>query len=154
MNFDEIKLNNIFDLIGSKKKKKRLGRGISSGKGKTAGRGAKGQKSRSGVSLNGFEGGQQPIFKRLPKRGFNTLKKKKFQIITIDIINQLIDEGSVAKGDNINKDLLVKIGKLKSSSIKVKLLGNTDINANLNFSLDAFSEPAKLKVEQSGGKIT
>jgi len=153
MEFEPVALNNLYNLIGAKKVAKRVGRGIGSGKGKTSGRGVKGQKARAGVAIKGFEGGQMPIIARLPKRGFNPLKRKSFVALNTDLVNYLIESNLAKEGDTINKEFLVKIGVIKSVSKLVKLLGSDAISKKLNFELDGYSESAKKQVEASGGTL-
>ncbi|MBP7189926.1 MAG: 50S ribosomal protein L15 [Rickettsiaceae bacterium] len=147
-----MQLNSFYNLPGSKKKSKRVGRGIGSGKGKTCGSGVKGQKSRAGVAINGFEGGQMPMIARLPKRGFNCPSTTSYSVINFDDISRLVENKSVKSGDLVNKDLLVKCGFIKSSKVKVKLLGRGKIDVKLDFDLDAYSKSAKEIVQQAGGK--
>lgn len=149
----EIKLNMLFNLPGSKKSKKRVGRGIGSGNGKTCGRGVKGQKSRSGVAIK-TEGGQMPLIKRLPKRGFNCSKSVNYTPISLSDIEALIEMGHFDIKNNFNKKLLVDRGYIKNINVPVKLLAGTDeINHQLVVDLDACSSAAKSIVEKAGGKI-
>lgn len=147
-----MKLNSFYNLPGSKKKSKRVGRGIGSGKGKTCGSGVKGQKSRAGVAINGFEGGQMPMIARLPKRGFNCPSTMSFSVINFDDISRLLENKSIKSGDLVNKELLVKCGVIKNSRVKVKLLGRGKMDVKLNFDLDAYSASAKEIVQQAGGE--
>ncbi len=148
-----IQLNDFFNLPGSRKKGKRVGRGIGSGKGKTCGVGVKGQKARSGVAIKGFEGGQMPMIARLPKRGFNCPSSKYFVPLNFIDIERLVEEKRIAEGDTIDKPTLVKCGILKNTRKKVKLLSKGDLKLKLIFDLDAYSASAKDAVEKSGGKI-
>jgi len=134
-------------------KKMRVGRGIGSGKGKTSGRGVKGQKSRSGVAIKSFEGGQMPLYRRLPKRGFNPLKKEKVAIINLDKIQNLIDSKRINKESIINVDLLKKSKIINKSFHKVKILGSGEIKDKVNLSVDFISKSAKEKLEKVGGTI-
>ena len=134
-------------------KKMRVGRGIGSGKGKTAGRGVKGQKSRSGVAIKSFEGGQMPLYRRLPKRGFNPLKREKIAILNLDKIQNLIDSKKINKETTINIDLLKKNKIINRSYRKVKVLGSGDIKDKVNLSVDFISKSAKEKLEKAGGTI-
>ena len=137
-----------------KKNKKRLGRGIGSGKGKTSGRGVKGQKSRSGVAIKSFEGGQMPLYRRLPKRGFKPLFKKSIAIINISDIENFIKNKKIKAQDEISiKNLTSKklIGKKYN---KLKILGNGEIKEKLNIKTDFISKSAKLKIEKAGGVIS
>ncbi len=135
-------------------KKMRVGRGIGSGKGKTSGRGVKGQKSRSGVAIKSFEGGQMPLYRRLPKRGFNPLKKEKIAIINLDKIQNLIETKKINKDSQINIDLLKKTKIINKSFRKVKVLGSGEIKDKINLSVDFISKSAKEKLEKAGGTIT
>ena len=135
-------------------KKMRVGRGIGSGKGKTSGRGVKGQKSRSGVAIKSFEGGQMPLYRRLPKRGFNPLKKEKIAIINLDKIQSLIETKKINKDTLINIDLLKKTKIINKSVHKVKVLGSGEIKDKINLSVNFISKPAKEKLEKAGGIIS
>ena len=135
-------------------KKIRVGRGIGSGKGKTSGRGVKGQKSRSGVAIKSFEGGQMPLYRRLPKRGFNALKKQKIAKINLDKIQFLIDQKKIKLEDKINLDNLKKINFISKSFRKFKILGNGTLKNKLDIEADYSSKSAKEKIEKAGGKIT
>ena len=149
----DMKLNTLFNVPGSKKPRKRVGRGIGSGTGKTCGRGVKGQKSRSGVAIK-TEGGQMPLIKRLPKRGFNCSKSVNYTAIGVADIEVLIGMKRIDATKNINKDTLVSIGYIKSTKIPVKLLGGVKkIEHKLTIKLDAYSSSAKSVVEKAGGKI-
>ncbi|XVN41292.1 MAG: 50S ribosomal protein L15 [Rickettsia endosymbiont of Argas persicus] len=151
-----MKLNELYNNIGAKKNKKRLARGIGSGKGKTAGRGIKGQKSRSGVAIKGFEGGQTPMIKRLPKRGFNCISSKKYNIINIYNIEAALAEERLNINDVITKEKLIEAGLISKSNKKlVKLLSicNEDFNHSLSFKLDSYSSKAKEIIEKAGGKF-
>ncbi len=148
-----MKLNELFDLPGARKTSKRVGRGIGSGKGKTSGRGVKGQKARAGVAIKGFEGGQMPLIARLPKRGFNCPSSKTFVAINFATIAKLLEAKKIKAGDAINKEVLVKAGVLKNTRLKVKLLAKGELKDKFDFSLDAYSESAKAAVEKAGGKI-
>ena len=148
-----MRLNTLFNVLGSKKTRKRVGRGIGSGKGKTCGAGGKGQKARSGVSIK-TEGGQMPLIKRLPKRGFNCSKALDYTPISIQDIEFLISLGRFDSKECINKDLLVLIGYIKNTNVLVKLLGGVErAKYQLSIQLDAYSASARSIVESSGGKI-
>ena len=134
-------------------KKIRVGRGIGSGKGKTSGRGVKGQKSRSGVAINGFEGGQMPIFRRLPKRGFNPINKEHIGTINLEKIQFLIDSKKLKVSDLINADLLIKLKIINKNCKKIKILGAGDIKHKINIEADLISKTAKEKLEKVGGSI-
>lgn len=149
----DMKLNTLFNVPGSKKPRKRVGRGIGSGTGKTCGRGVKGQKSRSGVAIK-TEGGQMPLIKRLPKRGFNCSKSVDYTAISVADIEVLIGMKRIDATKNINKDTLVSIGYIKSTKTPVKLLGGVEkIEHKLTIELDACSASAKSVIEKAGGKI-
>ena len=135
-------------------KKMRVGRGIGSGKGKTSGRGVKGQKSRSGVAIKSFEGGQMPLYRRLPKRGFNPLKKEKIAIINLEKIQRLIETKKIDKDSQINIDLLKKTKIISKSFRKIKVLGLGEIKDKINLSVDFISKSAKEKLEKAGGTIS
>ena len=146
-------MTNLNTTIQVKSKKMRVGRGIGSGKGKTSGRGVKGQKSRSGVAIKSFEGGQMPLYRRLPKRGFNPLKREKIAILNLDKIQRLIDSKKIGKDEIINIDLLKKNKVINRSYQKIKVLGSGDIKDKINLSVDFISKSAKEKLEKVGGTI-
>ncbi len=145
-----ISLNN---RIKINKKKIRVGRGIGSGKGKTSGRGVKGQKSRSGVAIKSFEGGQMPLYRRLPKRGFNPISKKSIAILNLDKIQSYIDKKSIKTSDILNSDLLKKLKLINKNSIKLKILGSGIIKNKINIEADLASKSAVEKLEKIGGSI-
>ncbi len=135
--------------------KKRLGRGIGSGKGKTSGRGHKGQKSRSGVAIKSFEGGQMPLYRRLPKRGFKSMNNKKtFAIINLSSIQNILNSKKKPSDNKITLESLKKINLVAKKYNKLKLLGSGDIKEKLDFELNSISKSAKEKVEKLGGKVT
>ena len=133
------------------KSKKRLGRGIGSGKGKTSGRGHKGQKSRSGVAIKSFEGGQMPLYRRLPKRGFNPIKKIRVGKINLGKIQLFIEQKKINKSEKISLDLLKKLKIINKNSIKLKILGFGEVKEKINIEADLFSKSAKIKLEKIGG---
>ena len=135
------------------KKKMRVGRGIGSGKGKTSGRGVKGQKSRSGVAIKAFEGGQMPLYRRLPKRGFNSFGKINIAIMNLEKIQSYIDEKTIKSSDVINMALLVKLKLVNKNSQKLKILGTGDIKDKVSIEADLISKAAVLKLEKAGGSI-
>jgi|TARA_B110000438_G_scaffold230674_1_gene225759 large subunit ribosomal protein L15 len=135
------------------KKKMRVGRGIGSGKGKTCGRGVKGQKSRSGVAIKSFEGGQMPLYRRLPKRGFNPINKKNIAIINIEKIQFYIDQKIINVSDIINTNLLKKLKIINKNSEKIKILGTGNIKSKINIETDLISNSAKEKLKKVGGTI-
>ena len=145
-----IKLNNRQKI---NKSKIRVGRGIGSGKGKTCGRGVKGQKSRSGVAIKSFEGGQMPLYRRLPKRGFNPIQKKNIAILNLDKIQSYIDKKSLKSSDIINANLLKKLKLINKNSLKLKILGTGDIKDKINIEADLASKSAIEKLEKKGGSI-
>ena len=134
-------------------KKIRVGRGIGSGKGKTSGRGMKGQKSRSGVAIKSFEGGQMPLYRRLPKRGFNSISKINVARINLDKIQAFIDQKKINPNDKINSELLKKLKIINKNSQKLKILGNGEIKVKINIAADLISKSAKKKLEKVGGLI-
>ena len=135
------------------KSKIRVGRGIGSGKGKTSGRGIKGQKSRSGVAIKSFEGGQMPLYRRLPKRGFNSIGKKNIAILNLDKIQFYIDKKSIKSSDTINTNLLKKLKLINKNSVKLKILGSGSIKDKINIEADLASKSAVEKLEKLGGSI-
>ena len=137
-----------------KSKKIRVGRGIGSGKGKTSGRGVKGQKSRSGVAIKSFEGGQMPLYRRLPKRGFNPIKKNKIVILNLEKIQKLVVSKKIDLNSQINIETLKKAKIINNSSNKIKILGSGDINVKINLNIDFISKSAKEKLEKAGGVVT
>ncbi len=137
-----------------KTKKIRVGRGIGSGKGKTSGRGVKGQKSRSGVSIKSFEGGQMALYRRLPKRGFNPIKKEKIAKLNLDNILKLIEKKRINPEEKINIEILKNSKILNKSYSRFKILGRVDLKVKLDIEADFISKSAKEIVEKAGGKIT
>jgi|TARA_B100001059_G_scaffold220286_1_gene242129 large subunit ribosomal protein L15 len=135
------------------KPKMRVGRGIGSGKGKTCGRGVKGQKSRSGVAIKSFEGGQMPLYRRLPKRGFNPISKKDIAILNLEKIQSFIDNKTIKSSDILNSDLLKKLRLINKNSIKLKILGSGEIKDKVNIEANLASKSAVEKVEKIGGSI-
>jgi len=146
-------LNTLVNLRKKKILKKRLGRGIGSGTGKTSGRGHKGQKSRSGVSLKGFEGGQMPLHRRLPKRGFTNIFKKHFNSINLIQIQNLIDKKKILSNEEITEELLLKKKIIKKKLSGIKILGRGDIKSKIIIQAQKASKNAVKKVEKIGGKI-
>ncbi len=131
----------------------RVGRGIGSGKGKTSGRGVKGQKSRSGVAIKSFEGGQMPLYRRLPKRGFNPIKKGVVAILNLEKIQTFIDKKTIKPSDVLNSDILKKLNLINKNSVKLKILGNGEIKDKINIEANLASKSAVKKVEKIGGSI-
>ena len=141
-------------LKNHKTKKIRVGRGIGSGKGKTSGRGVKGQKSRSGVAIKSFEGGQMPLYRRLPKRGFNPINKNNLAIINLGDLQKLIDTKKISLDVKINIETFKKSKLFNKSISKFKLLSNGNFNSKIDIEADYSSKIAKEKIEKAGGKIT
>ncbi|MBT4922698.1 MAG: 50S ribosomal protein L15 [Rickettsiales bacterium] len=133
--------------------RKRVGRGMSSGTGKTCGRGHKGQKSRSGVAIKGFEGGQMPIHRRLPKYGFNNPNKKYYQLINLDVLQELIDSKSLDVSKEINGEALCSANLLKKANVAYKVLGRGEIKSPISINTAFISKSAREKIEKIGGKI-
>jgi len=147
-----MKLNN---LIKTKyRPKKRLGRGIGSGKGKTSGRGHKGQKSRSGVAIKSFEGGQMPLYRRLPKRGFKSLRKKNIGMINLFKIQENFKNKKIQPNNKLNLEILQKSKILNKKFDKLKLLGFGDVKDKFDIEVNFISSSAKAKIEKIGGKVT
>ena len=138
----------------SSRSKKRLGRGIGSSKGKTCGRGHKGQKSRSGVAIKSFEGGQMPLYRRLPKRGFKRIKNKRIALINLSRIQEIINKNKISLNTKINLQNLQKTNLINNKYKKLKLLGSGDIKEKFDFEVNFISKSAKEKIEKSGGKVT
>ena len=134
-----------------KRPKKRLGRGIGTGKGKTSGRGVKGQKSRSGVAIKSFEGGQMPLYRRLPKRGFNPINKKKIAKINLDQLQDFVDKNKIDPSNLINLESLKKNNIINKSYLRFKLLGNGKLTSKIDIEVDYSSISAKEKIENLGG---
>ena len=134
-------------------KKMRVGRGIGSGKGKTSGRGVKGQKSRSGVAIKSFEGGQMPLYRRLPKRGFNPIHKVKIAKINLEKIQTFIEQKTISASETIDTKLLKKLKIINKNSQKLKILGTGEIKVKINVEADLISKSAKEKLEKIGGSI-
>ena len=135
------------------KSKIRVGRGIGSGKGKTSGRGVKGQKSRSGVAIKSFEGGQMPLYRRLPKRGFNPIKKENIAILNLDKIQSFINNKTINTNDILNSSSLKKLKLINKNSKKLKILGSGEIKDKINIEADLASKSALEKLEKIGGSI-
>ncbi len=149
-----ILLNELHDNDGSKKNRIRVGRGIGSGKGKTCGRGEKGQKSRSGVAIKGFEGGQMPVFRRLPKRGFNNIFRTEYEVVNLFQLQQCVDDNKIVIGSIVDKSVLFELGLIRSSKNLVKLLGNGALENPLDIRLDAISKSASDVINKVGGKAS
>ena len=150
-----MKLNEIKDNEGAKKPRRRVGRGIGSSKGKTAGRGVKGQTSRSGVALNGFEGGQMPIYRRLPKRGFsNAMFAKDFNIVSLGRLQAAVDAGKLDAKADVDSDALVAAGICRRKKDGVRILSDGDLKAKLTVKTEGASKTAIDKIEKAGGSFT
>jgi large subunit ribosomal protein L15 len=149
-----MQLNQISDNKGAHQKRKRIGRGIGSGMGKTSGAGMKGQKSRSGVAIKGFEGGQMPLHRRLPKRGFNNIFRKSYQVVNLGRLQQAIDDKKIDAGKPIDAAVLVAAGIFKSSKDGVRLLAKGSLKAKLEVTVAGASKAAIAAVEGAGGSVT
>jgi large subunit ribosomal protein L15 len=146
-----MKLN---ELAKTNKKKIRVGRGIGSGKGKTSGRGHKGQKSRSGVAIKSFEGGQMPLYRRLPKRGFKPIHKKSIAILNLSSIQTIIDNKKIKQDDSIDLKFLQKKNIINKKYLKLKILGKGDLKEKIDIITNYVSKEAKNKIEKAGGKLS
>ncbi len=148
-----MRLNQLSDNAGARKPGRRVGRGLGSGKGKTAGRGHKGQKSRSGVAIKGFEGGQMPLYRRLPKRGFKNLFRKGFEVVNLDRLQSALDAGRIDGGKPVDRAALVAAGLVRPGRDGVRLLARGEIKAALTIEVDGASRAALAAVEAAGGKV-
>ena len=148
-----MKLNELRDNPGAAKKAKRVGRGPGSGKGKTAGRGIKGQKSRSGVAINGYEGGQMPLYQRLPKRGFNKPNRKQYAVVNLGLIQKFIDAGKLDAA-NITEDAIVEAGVTSRKRDGIRVLAKGDFSAKATITVTGASKSAVEAVEKAGGSLT
>jgi large subunit ribosomal protein L15 len=149
-----MKLNEIADRPGATKDRIRVGRGIGSGKGKTGGRGVKGQKARTGVAIKGFEGGQMPLHRRLPKRGFNNIFARHLNEVGLDTIQKAIDAGKLDAKAAITVDSLKAAGVISKARHGVRILGNGEIKAAVKFEVAGASKPAVAAIEKAGGSVT
>ena len=149
-----MRLNELRDNQGARKTRVRVGRGTSSGKGKTGGRGVKGQKSRSGVSIKGFEGGQMPLHMRLPKRGFNAPNPKKLNAVNLGRLQQAYDAGKLNASDAVNTTSLKSAGVIRRELDGVRIIGNGELKTKLDFEVFGVSASAREAIEKLGGKIT
>lgn len=149
-----MKLNDLRDNPGARKKRMTVGRGIGSGKGKTCGRGVKGQKARTGVSIRGFEGGQMPIHRRLPKRGFNMLFAREYAELNVGRLQEAIDAGRIDAKKPITEDMLLETGIVGKSRDGVRLLGKGSLKAKIDITVAGASTGAVAAVEKAGGKVT
>jgi len=149
-----MRLNELSDNPGARTKRKRVGRGIGSGLGKTSGRGVKGQKARTGVSINGFEGGQMPIYRRVPKRGFTNIFRKRYNEIRLDRLQQAIDAGKLDTAQTITEATLVAVGVLRRARAGIRLLANGELTAKVTIEAAGASKAAVAAVEKAGGSVT
>ena len=149
-----MKLNEIRDNPGARRPRKRVGRGIGSGKGKTSGRGQKGQKSRSGVSLLGFEGGQMPLYRRLPKRGFHNIFRKNYRVLNLGRLQIAIDAGKIDPKQPITEEALVAAGLIKTRRDGIRILAKGEITASVTLQVSGASKAAVEAVEKAGGSIS
>ena len=148
------KLNELSDNPGATTRKKRIGRGPGSGKGKMGGRGIKGQKSRSGVAIKGFEGGQMPLYQRLPKRGFNNINAKTYAVVNLGLIQKFIDAGKIDAKAEITEDALIASGLVRRRKDGIRVLAKGDFSAKANITVHGASKGAVEAVEKAGGKLT
>ncbi|PHP65011.1 50S ribosomal protein L15 [Zhengella mangrovi] len=148
-----MKLNELRDAEGATHSRKRVGRGIGSGSGKTGGRGVKGQKSRSGVAINGFEGGQMPIYRRLPKRGFKNIFAKKLNVVSVGRLQAAVDAGKLDAKTIVTAESLVAAGVIRRAKDGVRILGDGDLSAKLTIEVAGASKSAVEKIEKAGGSI-
>lgn len=149
-----MKLNELRDNPGATKKRKRIGRGPGSGTGKTAGRGIKGQNSRSGVAIKGYEGGQMPLYMRLPKRGFNKPNRKRFAVVNLGIIQKFIDAKKLDAKGEITEDALLEAGVIRRKLDGVRVLGKGELTAKLKLTVTGASKAAIEAVEKAGGSLS
>ena len=149
-----MKLNEIRDNVGARANRKRVGRGIGSGTGKTSGSGHKGQKARSGVSINGFEGGQMPIHRRLPKRGFNNIFRKQYVVVNIGALQAAVDAKKLDAKKTVDVDALKAAGLVTKAKDGVRLLANGELSAKLDINVAGASAAAIAAVEKAGGSVT
>ena len=148
-----MRLNELRDNPGATKEKKRVGRGPGSGKGKTAGRGIKGQKSRSGVAINGYEGGQMPLYQRLPKRGFNNINAKRYAVINLGILQKFIDNGKLDIKNTVNEDVLLSTGLVRRLWDGIRLLNKGQVTSKVNIEVTGASKSAIAAIEKVGGTV-
>ena len=148
-----MKLNELSDNDGATRPKKRVGRGPGSGKGKTSGRGLKGQKSRSGVAIKGYEGGQMPIYMRLPKRGFNVPKPKKYAVINLGLLQKFIEAKQIDTDESVTEDILVASGLIRRKFNGVRILAKGKLSSKVNLVITGASKAAVKAVEDAGGTV-
>jgi large subunit ribosomal protein L15 len=149
-----MKLSELSDRPGARKTRRRIGRGIGSGKGKTGGRGGKGQTARAGVAIKGFEGGQMPLHRRLPKRGFTNIFRKEYNEVNLGRVQQAIDAGKLDPAATIDVEALIKAGVLRRARAGVRLLGSGEIKAKVALAVAGASKSAVAAVEKAGGSVT
>jgi large subunit ribosomal protein L15 len=149
-----MKLHELQDNPGATKKRKRIGRGVGSGMGKTGGRGIKGQKARSGVAIKGFEGGQMPLYQRLPKRGFTKPNRKKFAVVNLGLIQKFIDDKKLDAKKAISEDVLIECGLVRRKLDGVRILAKGDISSKVKLEVTGASKSAVAAVEKAGGSLT
>ncbi len=149
-----MRLNDLRDNPGATKKRMRIGRGPGSGKGKTGGRGIKGQKSRSGVAINAYEGGQMPLYQRLPKRGFNKPNRKKFAVVNLGILQKFVDAKKIDAKKPVTEDVLVESGLVRRKLDGVRILAKGELTAKLDLTVTGASKAAVEAVEKAGGSLT
>ena len=149
-----MKLHELNDNEGANRKKKRIGRGPGSGKGKTGGRGIKGQKSRSGVAINGYEGGQMPLYQRLPKRGFNNPNRKSYAIVNLSLLEKFIDAGKLDAKAEITEDILVASGLVRRKRDGVRILAKGELKSKVKLNVTGASKAAIDAVAKAGGSLT
>jgi large subunit ribosomal protein L15 len=149
-----MKLNELSDNAGATKERKRVGRGAGSGMGKTGGRGIKGQKSRSGVAIKGYEGGQMPLYQRLPKRGFNKPNRKAYSVVNLGLIQKFIDEGKIDIKADITEDTLIASGLVRRKKDGIRVLAKGDFTSKANIAVTGASKGAVEAVAEAGGSLT
>lgn len=149
-----MKLNELSDNAGANKERKRVGRGAGSGMGKTGGRGIKGQKSRSGVAIKGYEGGQMPLYQRLPKRGFNKPNRKAYSVVNLGLIQKFIDEGKIDIKADITEDALIASGLVRRKKDGIRVLAKGDFTSKVNIAVTGASKGAVEAVAKAGGSLT
>ncbi len=149
-----MKLNELRDNEGATKKRKRVGRGPGSGTGKMGGRGIKGQKSRSGVAINGYEGGQMPLYQRLPKRGFNKPNRKSYAVVNLGMIQKFVDAKKIDAKKAITEDVLISSGLVRRKLDGIRVLAKGEISAKMNIEVTGASKSAVAAVEKAGGSLT
>lgn len=148
-----MRLNELRDNVGARTEKKRVGRGAGSGTGKTSGRGHKGQKSRAGATINGFEGGQMPIYRRLPKRGFKNPFRKEYAVINLGDVQKAIESGRIEAGEEINENALQEAGLVGKKRLRVRLLARGEIKSKVTMKVTGASKTAMSAVEKAGGIV-